>query len=38
MLQWRTRHAILITVVVLATVIASLGGVLEDLGLYQFNW
>jgi hypothetical protein len=38
MLQWRTRHAVLITLVVLASVIASLGGLFEDLGLCQFNW
>jgi hypothetical protein len=38
MLQWRTRHAALVAVVVLASVVAALGGIVAGLGLDQFNW
>jgi len=39
MLQWRSRHAVLIAaLVVVASVVAGLGGYLEESGLFQFNW
>jgi hypothetical protein len=37
MLQWRTRHVVLIALVLVASLIASLGA-FEDLGICQFNW
>ena len=39
MLQWRSRHAVLvIALVVAASLVAGIGGLLEDSGLFQFNW
>jgi hypothetical protein len=38
MLQWRTRYAVLIALVALAAAVASLGGLLEGVGIDQFNW